>query len=157
MGVLEGAKVALDGLNNESDVTFFIDSQAAIKALSRMIIKSRLVYETVEALNQLHSKVRVTLRWIRAHEGHEANEEVDRLAKVATELKPERHFPVPFSNVKKMLREKTNARWQSDWESLELKKIPTGRAESASLTWTWRDQGNCFTAAKKCTVRSYGF
>ena len=118
VGVLEGAKVALDSLKGEDKVTFHIDSQSVIKALSRTVVKSRLVKETAEKLEELAKKTTVTLQWVKAHVGHQQNEEVDCLAKEATEMAPERQYPMPFSHIKALIKDMTLARWQSDWESL---------------------------------------
>ena len=46
---------------------------------------SQLVRETKFILNKLAAKVqRLTAVWIKAHVGHEGNEETDRLAKLGT-------------------------------------------------------------------------
>ena len=55
-------------------VKFFSDSQAALKALNKKDVTSRIVWQTHDILNGLASKIRrCTLVWIKAHVGHDVN------------------------------------------------------------------------------------
>ena len=64
------------------EVTFYSDSQATLKALETVIIKSRLVQETVTKLNLLASKLKsLTLKWVRGHSGFTGNVSADTAAR----------------------------------------------------------------------------
>ena len=60
-------------------VKIFIDSQAAILALSNQHVTSTAVKRAVDKLNELAtSAVRVSLVWIPAHKGHAGNKKGGR-------------------------------------------------------------------------------
>ena len=65
-------------------ITFFSDSQAAISALAGFQIKSKLVENCIDQLNQLGSTCDVTIKYVKAHCGIEQNEIADKLAKQGT-------------------------------------------------------------------------
>lgn len=73
---------SLESLQRVNGEQIFIcsDSMATIKALARPLVRSALVLECKQALNRLSITNRVTVRWIPGHEGHQGNEEADRLA-----------------------------------------------------------------------------
>lgn len=63
-------------------VNVYVDSQAAILALAAPKVYSVLVAQTIDALNAVGDrKCFVCLHWIKAHVGHQGNEEADELAK----------------------------------------------------------------------------
>ena len=50
-------------------VKIYSDSRAALQAVNSRYVESRVVLDAIMALNQLASKVKVTLVWVRAHVG----------------------------------------------------------------------------------------
>ena len=97
----------------------FSDSQAAILALDNSEITSLLVRETKYALNKLASKVqRLSIVWIKAHVGHEGNEEADRLAKLGT-TNNEKHVQVgtPQAEMKSEISKYVRDIWNEEWQS----------------------------------------
>jgi ribonuclease HI len=58
-----------------------VDSQAAIKTVTKNKNYSRLVEHTKKALNPLGSKYRVTIHWIKAHQAWIFNKAADMSAK----------------------------------------------------------------------------
>ena len=66
-------------------INVYIDSQAAIKTLSKYLITQKTVLECKKALNILGGNNRLTLHWIPSHTGHLGNEIADRLAKLGTD------------------------------------------------------------------------
>ena len=65
-----------------NDITIYVDSQAAIKALNKLDTKNALVKNCKTKLNRLSEGNDVKLSWIPAHVGYIGNEIADRLAKL---------------------------------------------------------------------------
>ena len=64
------------------EVTFFSDSQSTLKALESVIVKSRLVQETVTVLNTLAKYFKsVTLKWVKGHSISIGNKSADTAAR----------------------------------------------------------------------------
>ena len=90
--IKQACKILLENITNDPplgqvwvragwEVTFYSDSQAALKALETVIVKTQLVRETISALNQLAQLCSsVTLRWVRGHQKHDGNEDADTAA-----------------------------------------------------------------------------
>ena len=78
------------------EVTFYSDSQAAVKALHAVTIKTQLVKETVEALNKLGDKLGpIRIRWVKGHDGHNGNIRADDAARLGRELHTSCHPDSP--------------------------------------------------------------
>ena len=90
----------LKTLNIEDKIIkFYIDSQAAIKAIDKYSIKSALALRAKIVVNEVSAKNIVILKWIPSHVGTSmnfGNELVDKLAKQGT-TKPDK-VKLPFSN-----------------------------------------------------------
>lgn len=80
-------------------IAIYSDSQAAIKAVNSMQVDSRLVWDCLEALNELGSRNRLSLAWVPGHKGYRGNEEADQLARqgASTPL----NGPEPFCGISK--------------------------------------------------------
>ena len=62
-------------------ITIYSDSQASILALGTIWIKSLLVQETIDLLDQAAELcASLTIRWVKAHVGHDGNEMADDAA-----------------------------------------------------------------------------
>ena len=69
-------------VKEDEEVTIFSDSQAALKALKAVHIKSQLVWDTVEKLNELGAKVsRLNLCWVKGHSELKGNDRADKEAR----------------------------------------------------------------------------
>ena len=86
-------------------VRFFIDSQAAIKALDSREITSCLVRDAKNELNKAARNRRITLYWTRAHIGTEGNEFADRAAKEGGQLALVEDIAMPKVELHNKIRE----------------------------------------------------
>ena len=75
-------------------ITFHTDSQAGIKSLNKNDIVSRLVLETLQALNTLGTQHQVHIKWVPGHTGITGNERADELARKGSDSQP--IGPKPF-------------------------------------------------------------
>lgn len=108
-------------------IAIFTDSQAALKALQSTQVKSKLVWECVNALNQLAEYKKVTLVWIPGHEGHKGNEKADELAKQATSepfIGPQPSFGIAKATAKRSI-----GTWM-DKKSIEFWKNVPGQKQA---------------------------
>ena len=116
--IKEGAQIVLQTKEDFDKVTFFVDSQAALRSLVGATTKSRLTSETLETLNSLSEKYIVRLRWVRAHAGFANNEAVDALAKQATLQQQLTRYPMPSSYVNDIIRRNILFEWQKEWNGV---------------------------------------
>ena len=97
------------------------DSRAALLALNKRTIKSRLVSNTIELLNGLVQRGnKIVLRWCKAHVGHELNELVDGQAKAgALDIdNPAPDTPLMSGHIiKGLLRKSVIKIWDRRWKA----------------------------------------
>ena len=100
-------------------IKIFVDSQAAIKAVSSYTVDSICVQRAKKSLNLLGTENHVEIFWVPAHVGHRGNEVADRLAKLGSSMNnkyiiyPEPYLPVPISYINNII---------SDWATKEHQK-----------------------------------
>ena len=100
-------------------IKIFSDSRAVLQALNSNDITSSVIMDTIHTLNTLGSKTkRLTLNWIKAHQGHEGNEIADRLANIGARAKNEQQ-PVPVSDtlVKSYITNCIYDTWGMKWKT----------------------------------------
>ena len=66
------------------DITIFVDSQAALKAIESRVVKSKAVLKCRKALTSIEQH-RVSLCWVPGHSNIEGNEEADEMARSGSE------------------------------------------------------------------------
>jgi ribonuclease HI len=101
------------------EVDIITDSKAAIGALAGNVIRSKLVSDTIKELNKLGSRAKLAINWIKAHVGHEGNEEADRLAKEGTKITdftPEPIIPVSNSWIDNQINSYIANEWTWIWQ-----------------------------------------
>ena len=78
-------------------IVVLMDSQAAIKALTKCTVTSITVLNCIRNLNQLGQQNHVSIAWIPGHAGAHGNEVADYVAKSESQSKI--HGPKPFITV----------------------------------------------------------
>jgi ribonuclease HI len=117
--ILQAAETCLDLINNgvihNQNIFFITDSQASIKALNKNMVRTSLLQQCTQALQIISSTNTISLQWIKAHVGHEGNEEADTLAKmgaysVTTEVEP--ILPVSRRWIRSSIEDFTRMEWR---------------------------------------------
>lgn len=113
-------------------LTIFTDNQAAIVSSQRPRNQSgQVILKHIYNLTRILQKrgVKITIRWIPAHEGVPGNEEVDELAKRATGWQPKgergaskkgehmKWLPQLLSSCKRMIKQEIRRRWNTSWNT----------------------------------------
>jgi hypothetical protein len=103
------------------NIYILADSQAAIKALDKHQITSKLVWNCHQSLMQLARHKRVQLIWVPGHEGIVGKEMAEnQLAKIGSEhsfIGPEPACGISVGVAKKAVRDWTNRNHKEYWES----------------------------------------
>ena len=98
------------------NVTIFSDSQAALKSLVSLEVKSKTVKNCIDNLNRVGSFRSVQLKWVKAHVGHTGNELADQLAKSGTTNVQNRvEAPPPKSWAKGKITAAAYRAWNLKW------------------------------------------
>ena len=104
---------------NDRFIKIFSDSQAAIQALNSTYLTSKLVKNTINALNQVGNKVEsLEINWIKAHVGHPGNERADALARNSVTLQQKNEgISPPYSYFNSQLSDITYKLWTNEWQT----------------------------------------
>lgn len=101
---------SLQGLRGISgrDIYICTDSESVIKKVSSHVVRSNLVMECKQVLNELSVLNKVTLLWVPSHAGIPGNVKADRLAKTGAKNRfvgPEPRFGISRASKKAIVRE----------------------------------------------------
>ena len=114
----------------DKTINIYVDSQGALKALSKMINTQRTVGECKRILNKLNENNRVNLNWIPAHSFQLGNEIADRLAKrgannIDDGLEP--RLPISEetinTSIKKWSKDRHNCKWRERTNCRQTKLV----------------------------------
>ena len=100
------------------EIHFYIDSQAAILAITSVECTSKTVLNCIQAIQSLvRAGSKVIIHWVKAHDGNLLNEEVDRLAKFGTTSHWTYQVPTSWSYIKSSLRTEVLKSWYKQWQN----------------------------------------
>jgi hypothetical protein len=103
------------------DIYILSDSQAAIEALGKHQITSKLVWDCHQSLTQLAEHNRVQLIWVPGHEGIVGNKLADQLARTGSEhpfTGPEPACSISAGAAKKAIRDWMDRNHKKHWEAI---------------------------------------
>jgi hypothetical protein len=97
-------------------------------ALDGFHSRSKVLQQCKESLRLLSDKTKVTIRWIKAHVGHDGNERADQLAKAGTkygtpgaianvEVTLLSEVPAPYSHLTRLVETAVEKHWSRKWLS----------------------------------------
>ncbi|CAH2237104.1 jg24443 [Pararge aegeria aegeria] len=101
-----------------SNCCSFVISDGCTLTIRFSCRESNLELDCHKALQALSKSNRVTLKWIRGHNGNRGNDAADELARLAASLRvagPERIIPIPFTEYKTWLHKQTQASHSVLW------------------------------------------
>ena len=101
-------------------ITIFSDSQAAIAALAGFRVRSKVVSNCINALNELGSTTTIVIKYVKAHCGIDQNERADQLAKLGTK-NTQNKVPTlpPLSGAKLLVNQAIKSEWRERWYQLK--------------------------------------
>ena len=104
-------------------VRFFVDSQAAIKALENNKISSKLVLETIRTLNIASMGRNIAIYWTKAHIGTVGNERADEGAKKGGQLDRAEEIGGPKSELKARIEKFFYYEWEKEWQKYQKARM----------------------------------
>ena len=97
-------------------ITLYCDSQAALQKLSKTKITDRETREALEIWKRIATKNKTKLRWVKAHSKCLGNERADSLAKEATRIQSMGFLTdPPLRSIYRKIRINMRHKWESEW------------------------------------------
>jgi ribonuclease HI len=123
-------------------ITFYSDSESAIKALEKNECKSKNVLRCKKALNSLNKVYEVKINWVKGHDNVCGNELADMLAKLGTDPKHAQHpqLTLGIKYVHNTLRDSINSKWQERWDTTDTCKDTKSFASVINFDKAYRNR-----------------
>ena len=119
--IINGSFGARGWVNNRP-ITIHSDSQASILALNNVWVKSLLVKQTIDLMDQAAGRCpSLTIRWVKAHVGHDGNELADQKARDGRDDSVAPDWETPLLARAVMHKEIDNMAtrlWESTWNEV---------------------------------------
>jgi len=103
----------------DSNVTIWSDSQAAIAAIAKSTVTSKLVRDAKLLLAEVSQDNRIDIRWVRGHDDNTGNELADTFAKEAALRGILLNIPAPLIALKGSIKAFYGKQWDLLWASLD--------------------------------------
>ena len=117
MMAIQQAAIILANIPDLTTIKFYDDSQAALQTFQADFIRSKLAFQTIQALNKVKHEGVMVFVWTKAHIGTAGNEEADKLAKTGTTLPDITYTPTPTSMTGNIVEQCVRKLWQKEWDS----------------------------------------
>ena len=104
--------------NYDKDVVIFTDSQSSIDALCKLKVKSSVVKNCINELNNLAERRSVVIRYIKAHNDWTGSEAADQAAKAGVTSQDKVNIPIPISKAKQQIKNAVVKIWNHEWNSI---------------------------------------
>ena len=121
VAILKATEVMIKEKTCNKHIEIYVDNQAAIQALGKYEITSKIILECKQLLNCLARNNKVRLNWIPGHSGHRGNSIADNLAKLGVKQKtsgPEPIIPISIATRKDELKIWAKKEHQTYWRNL---------------------------------------
>ena len=117
------AAIGLKQMGEFRYVRILVDSQAALHSLILRRVESRLVMETITALNEAAEGRTIILNWTMAHVGTTGNEYADELAKAGAIGENRLSVGVPRVEIKNRINTFIYSKWQAEFNAYDKARM----------------------------------
>ena len=116
IAIQEAGRIIEEKNIENTTITLYSDSQAALQKLSKTKITDRETREALEIWKRIATKNKAKLRWVKAHSKCLGNERADSLAKEATRIQSMGFLTdPPIRSIYRKIRINMRHTWESEW------------------------------------------
>ena len=129
--VSEVPKWLMRNITTSTTINIFTDSQAAIKSLNSMTIRSKTVRDCLTALTEVANYFQIKIAWVPGHSDIPGNCKADELARAGTHLQNRsirENLNIPFATCRLLIDKWADDMFQEKWDNV-------GSCRVAKLTW----------------------